>query len=358
MTNGRRPPDNDLVLRALRGERTERTPVWLMRQAGRFDPAYRQLRAARGLELEELFAHPEYAAEITTLPLRFGVDAAILFQDILTLLGPMGAPFIFRPGPLLDHPIRSAADANRLAVYEPSNRLGFVFESIHRALDRIEEGVPLLGFAGAPFTLLAFLTCGKSPSVDASPLAAFLSDHPGAAAALLGRIAEVTAAYLRCQIDAGVHAVQLFESCADLVDASTYQDWALPYQRRVFAALRGAEAPTILFAKGIAPEMMASSGASAISVGSGVSLGSARRAMSGGGVQGNLDNGLLLHGTPEEVRKASEQCIKEGRHVGHVLNLGHGVLKDTPVANVEAMITAAHSCICAADPMSTCGEAG
>ncbi|MEM1423190.1 MAG: uroporphyrinogen decarboxylase family protein, partial [Planctomycetota bacterium] len=254
-------PTNDLVLRALRGGTTERTPVWLMRQAGRFDPAYRELRARAGLELEELFASPEHAAEISMLPVRYGVDAVILFQDILTPLGPMGAPFVFRPGPVIDRPIRTGDDADRLEEYDPREHLAFIMESIRLTLDRIDGRMPLLGFAGAPFTLLCFLVCGGSPRDAQDDVARFLREHPDAAHALLGRIASVTASYLRAKIDAGVHAVQLFESCAGLLEDDAYAEWALPYQQRVFAELRDTNRPTIIFAKDAPPELLHRSGA-------------------------------------------------------------------------------------------------
>ena len=342
-------PHNDLVLRAMRGERTVRTPVWLMRQAGRFDPAYRRLRSDAGLELEALFAHPRFAAEITLLPVRFGVDAAILFQDILTPLGPMGASFVFRPGPVLERPVRTADDADRLERYEPEQRLGFVRESIAGVLERLNGSVPLLGFAGAPLTLLAFLVEGGSPGGDAARVRAFLRDHQTAAQRLLQRIADLTSAYLQMQIDAGVHAVQLFESCAPLFDDAEYRRWALPFQQSVFDALMDekghAPVPRVLFAKDTGPSLMAESGADAISVGSGSSIAEARRAIGAGGIQGNVDNRLLRDGTSDAVRAAAVACIRAGGHLGHVLNLGHGVLKGTPVENVEAMIDAAHSTV-------------
>jgi len=343
-SNGSR---NDLLLRAMRGERTERTPVWLMRQAGRFDPAYRQLRESAGLELEQLFAHPTLAAEITALPVRFGVDAAILFQDILTPLGPMGAPFVFRPGPVLEQPIRSAADADRIVEFDCAEDLSFVPQSIGLALDHLKGEVPLLGFAGAPLTLLAFLLEGSSPRGDASQMRAFMHRHPEAAQGLLTRITNITAEYLRMQIGAGVHAVQLFESCAPMFTQDEYRDLALPSQQEIFRSLHkyAPETPTVLFAREGDPAIMAASGADVISVGSNVSLSEAKRAMPGRAVQGNVDNHLLLSGLPEQVREAASNRIREGRHCGHVLNLGHGVLPGTPVENVLAMIEAAHLCV-------------
>lgn len=340
-------PRNDLILRAMQGQRTERTPVWLMRQAGRFDPAYRRLREEAGLELEQLFAHPDHAADITVLPVRFGVDAAILFQDILTPLGPMGAPFVFRPGPVLDRPVRSADEADRLTGYDPRQRLGFVAESIRLALERLEGAVPLLGFAGAPLTLLAFLVEGESPRGNGAKTRQFVRDNREAAEGLLARISALTAEYLLMQIDAGVHAVQLFESCAPIFDAEEYRDLALPYHQEIFRLLGDYRpgTPRVLFAKNVEPTIMAASGADVISVGSGVPLAAARAAVRGRAVQGNVDNLLLRDGTPEQVNEAAAACIREGGHSGHVLNLGHGVLQGTPVANVQAMIDAAHGCV-------------
>ncbi len=340
-------PRNDLILRAMSGKRTERTPVWLMRQAGRFDPKYRELRERTGLELEQLFAHPEYAAEITVLPVRFGVDAAILFQDILTPLGPMGAPFVFRPGPVLEQPIRSPSDAERLIEYDCEEHLAFVPQSIDLSLDRLAGATPLMGFAGAPLTLLAFLLEGGSPRGDAARMRAFFARYPAAAKSLLHRITNVTVDYLRMQIDAGVHAVQLFESCASMFIDAEYRELALPSQREIFQLLReyAPDTPTVLFARDVQPDLMAESGADVISVGAGVSLREAKRAMPRGAVQGNVDNQLLLSGTVDEVCDATRACIRAGRHDGHVLNLGHGVLPGTPVANVQALIDAAHDCI-------------
>ena len=344
MSEPRPAPENDLVLRAMRGQRTERTPVWLMRQAGRFDPAYRTLRADAGLELEQLFAHPERAAEITVLPIRFGVDAAILFQDILTILGPMGANFVFRPGPVLERPVGTPQHADHLREFDPADELSFVFESVRLALDRLEGRVPLLGFAGAPLTLLHFLVYGGSPGSDAGRLVSFLNEHTDAAEELLRRLASVTESYLREKIRAGVHAVQLFESSADAVDQLTYERWALPYQQAIFDRLSGTGVPTVLFARNRAPGVMARSGASVLSIGSGRSIVEASRVAGGRAVQGNVDNQLLLNGSSESVRESTMRCIRDGGHRGHVLNLGHGVLKDTPVANVRAMIDTAREC--------------
>jgi len=334
-------PKNDLVLRALRGESTARTPVWMMRQAGRFDPAYHRLRAEAGLELEDLFRHPEYAARITLLPVRLGVDAAILYQDILTPLSPLGAHFVFRPGPTLAAPIRTAEDAARLTEYDPRAELGFVYESIERALELLAGEVPLLGFAGAPFTLLAFLVAGRSPG-DGAEVRRFLAAHPDAAHELLAMLARITGGYLEAKVRAGVHAVQLFESCADLLSPHEYATWCAPYQRDALAPLAG-RVPRILFARDVQDVgSLVAAGADAYSVATGVDLEAARGVLGDSvGLQGNVSNQLLRTGAPAEIAAAVHACVQAGAGRGHVLNLGHGVLKDTPFDNVVAFLDAA-----------------
>jgi uroporphyrinogen decarboxylase len=335
-------PENDLVLRALRAEATPRTPVWMMRQAGRFDPEYHRLRAEASLELEDLFRHPEYAARITLLPVRLGVDAAILYQDILTPLSPLGAHFVFRPGPVLARPVRTADDAARLESYDPARELTFVYESIERALELLGGALPLLGFAGAPFTLLAFLVAGASPG-DGEDVRRFLRRHEAAAHDLLARLADVTAAYLGAKVDAGVHAVQLFESCADLVSPDEYRTWCAPYQARVLAPLAG-RVPRILFARDVRDvTLLPAAGADVYSLATGVDLRAARAVLgSHVGLQGNVCNQLLASGSAADIAGAVRTCVQAGGGRGHVLNLGHGILKGTPFDNVVAFLDAAH----------------
>jgi uroporphyrinogen decarboxylase len=345
---------NDLLLRAARRERTERTPVWMMRQAGRFDPAYRALRERCGLPLEELFRTPELAAEITLQPRRFGVDALILFQDILTPLAPMGAPFVFRPGPVLERPPRTAAVIDGLRPIDPARDLPFVAESIRLVRDELAGAMPLLGFAGAPFTLAAFMLEGGSPKgLDATRR--LMRDDPVLLHALLGRLARLTIDYLKHQIDTGVDAVQLFESVADALSEREYRTFAHPYQAHVLQALHGT-VPLILFAKEQADlARMIATGATVLSVGTRVDL--ARAAAEYGdrvALQGNVDNQLLADGTPAEVARATEACIRAGGQRGHILNLSHGLLPRTPVDNVRQLIETCRST--RLDPEPACTE--
>lgn len=337
-------PANDLLLRAMRREPVERTPVWLMRQAGRFDPEYRALREQADLPLEAMFREPELAARISLLPKKFGVDAIIFFQDILTPLAPMGAEFIFRPGPILDTPIRTAGDIDALRSYDPTDKLGFVSETLRLVRSELAGELPVLGFAGAPLTLAFFLIEGGSPGSSASHVRALMNDHPSLMHTLLDRLADMTADYLALQVEAGVDAVQLFESVADMVSREQYEEFAHRYHTKIIAKL-GRRVPTILFAKEQpAIDLMVESGADVLSVGACVDLGEAQR-LYGHRVafQGNVDNRLLAQGTTDEIDSAVRDCLDAGGRCGHILNLNHGLLKDTPVDNVVRFIESARS---------------
>ena len=350
-------PQNDLVLRAARGERTERTPVWMMRQAGRFDPEYRKTRKRAGLHLEELFAHPELATEISLLPKRFGVDAIIFFQDILTPLAPMGARFVFRPGPVLETPIRTTADLDALETFDPAEKLEFVGKTLANLRSILRDDLPLLGFAGAPLTLAFFLTAGGSPGSNGQEARDLMESDPAAMHRLLDKLADTTADYLLYQIESGAQAVQLFESCADLVTPEVYRDFALPYHVKIFAKL-GDLVPRILFAKDQpAVDLMVESGADVLSLSSRVDLADTKR-LYGDRVafQGNVDNHLLATGTPDEVAEAVLSCLRAGRHEGHILNLGHGLLRDTPVDNVCRLIETSRTVLHDVESPSTSQE--
>jgi uroporphyrinogen decarboxylase len=332
-----------LLLRAIRHEPVERVPVWLMRQAGRADPAYLAYRERVGLDLHALFRSPEHAVALSLLPRRFGVDAIIVYQDILTPLEPMGADFVFSPGPRLAQPLRDAAAVARLKPCDPPGQLAFIGEAI-RALKRELGGdLPLIGFAGAPFTLAAFLVEGKSPGGMERTLA-FAAEQPEAFGDLMERLTRMTADYLNYQAACGVDVVQLFESVGDGIPRPLYERFAQPSHQRIFGALKSG-LPAILFAKGSPyPDLMLESGAAVLSVGSGTSLkellarGAGRIA-----VQGNVDNRILAQSTPEQVSAAVQRCIAETGGRGHVLNLNHGLLPETPFANVLAFIQAARS---------------
>jgi len=331
-----------LLLRAARGEQTERTPVWLMRQAGRTDPEYLAYRDNTGLPLEDLFRHPEHAANITLLPKRFGVDGLIIYQDILTPLTPMGAHFVFDPGPKLTKPIDTAADALALRSYDVAAELGFVRETFARVHDLVQGTLPVLGFAGAPFTLAVFMLEGGSFKDKADRSLAFFENEPVAAGHLMEQLTAMTIAYLQHQVRWGAAAVQLFESAAFLLTPDQYRRYALPAQQAIFAALRG-HAPTIVFAREWPRAAdLAAAGADIVSLPAGLGIRAARAALGEGQVvQGNVDNKLLVTGPPEAIVAATEQCIEEGGHRGHIFNLSHGLLRETPYEHVRLVIDTA-----------------
>jgi uroporphyrinogen decarboxylase len=335
------PLKNDLLLRAVNREAVPRVPVWLMRQAGRSDPEYRAYRERVGLDLYDLFRSPEHAVPISLLPRRIGVDAIIMFQDILTPLTPMGADFKFNPGPLLERPIASADRIEALQPYEVEAELGFVALTIRGLLEELGGALPVLGFAGAPFTLAAFMIEGKSPALELGPVLAFIREEPAAFAALLERLTAVTIAYLSYQVAAGVHAVQLFESMGERIPRPIYEQYVQPSHERIFAAL-SPKAPTILFVRGSPfPDLMLRSGAAVLSVGANTPLAAIQG--HGGVVQGNVDNQLLATGTPDEVEAAARACLTAGGGRGHILNLGHGILAETPFENVRRFVETTHA---------------
>lgn len=334
-----RPPTHDLLVRAARGEATERTPIWLMRQAGRSDPAYLRYREEHPAPLEALFRSPEHAANISLLPERFGVDGIIFYQDILTLLTPMGAHFVFNPGPSLQAPIDTVAALDALHTFDVERELAFVGETFDRIDAQLAGRLPVLGFAGAPLTLAAFVLQGGSFGHTADRFQAFLKNEHAALHRFLEKCTEATIAYLRYQTRCGVVAVQLFESVAYLLSPQQYRDFALPYQQQIFRALKG-EVITIQFAREWNDlASLQAAGADIVSLPSTISVREARAALGPRQVlQGNLDNHLLAHGPWEEVEASARRILAEGAHTAHIFNLSHGLLRETPFERIERLV--------------------
>ena len=347
---------NDLLLRASRCLSVERVPVWMMRQAGRSDPVYRRIRRELNLPLERLFrtcpapmsqTEVESAVKISLLPKRIGVDAIIVYKDILTPLAPMGAHFRFDPGPILSSPIRTQAQINALRpVDEPPTQLAFTGSVIRKLRETLNEELPLIGFAGAPLTLAFFLIAGESPikrgtgiSEKATPVLQMMEEAPELLHRLLKKLTEMTINYLNYQISEGVQIVQLFESIADILPRQIYEEFAFPYHQQIFAELNP-EAPGILFAKECDyVDLMHQSGANVLSVGKCVDLGKAKANTNGTvAFQGNVDNDILRDGTPADITAAINTCLKQGGKTGHILNLSHGLHRDTPFENVKHFI--------------------
>lgn len=333
---------NTLFWRAIHGFSTERPPVWLMRQAGRSDPAYRTLRASVALELEQLFQAPELAAQISLLPARWGVDALIFFQDILSPLAPMGAPFLFRPGPQLAAPFRDVSDFTKLSPFDVVEKMPFIAETFRLIREEAGPQMPLLGFAGAPLTLLSFLAEGKSPPPELPNTRSLMQSHPRAVHEILDTLARVTVDYLKYQLASGACAVQLFESAAHYFTRAEYIEFALPRQQFIFDALKG-HGTTIHFARlldhHIALADLHAAGADVLSLSGPYSIRQAREELDARLiVQGDLDNQLLLEGPCDAIQEAARSCIDEGQCRGHIFNLNHGILADTPHQHVTCLV--------------------
>lgn len=315
--------ETPLFLRALAGEDTPIAPVWFMRQAGRFLPEYRALKET--YTFWELARTPELACEVTLQPIRrLGVDAAILFQDIMTPLPPMGVDIAFAPGPVIEDPIRTGAQVDALRVPEQDEIAPFVTDAI--GLIRQECPVPLIGFGGAPITLATYLVQGGG-SKDYEQLRGFLRRDPGAAHALLEKLTEVSIRYLTMQVEAGAQAIQLFDSWAGLHDAETYREFCLPYNERIFQALEG-KVPRIYLAVN-ATHLYGEFGAlscEAFSVDWRTPLNVAKARIGRPCVmQGNLDPADML-GPKEHIRKSVERVLTAGQGGAHVFNFGHGMM--------------------------------
>lgn len=351
--------ENNLLLRAVRRLPVERVPVWLMRQAGRSDPAYRKLRNRISLPLERLFqtipgpfsaAEVEWVIEISLLPKRIGVDAIIMYHDILTPLAPMGVHFRFAPAPVLSTPIRTASQiAGLRSLDKPSSQMKFTGEVIRGLCRALDGRLPLIGFAGAPLTLAFFMITGKSPmsqgsklSSDAAVVFQMMRESPHLFHELLQRLTQMTITYLNFQISQGVQIVQLFESIADGIERPLYEAFAQPYHEQIFEAL-SADTPSILFAKECPYlDLMLRSGADVLSVGRCIDLKEAQVHAAGRvAVQGNVDNRVLRDGTPDDVTAAVDKCLQQAGRVGHILNLNHGIHRDTPFENVKHFVKAA-----------------
>jgi uroporphyrinogen decarboxylase len=326
-----------LLIRAARGERVERPPVWAMRQAGRWDPEFRAVRA--GMSFFEFSENVEAATRATLCPRRFGVDAIILFYDITTLPLAMGLPFTLKTGagPVPDRPIRTPADLDRLNPAPAPDSYGHIRALLKRVKEELGGALPVLAFAGAPFTVATYcIGTGK----DVTATRAFAAENPAAWNGLLERLTGATVGFLRTLIDDGADAYQLFDSWAGGLTPSEYDAWAQPYHARILAGATGV--PRILFVKeGPYLPRMCAAGAEVISLGSVHDLAAARRDYPYLVFQGNVDEEIVRGGTPEEVRGAVRACLRAGGGSRHILNLNHGVDKDTPPANFEAYVTAA-----------------
>jgi uroporphyrinogen decarboxylase len=341
--------ENDLMLRALRGEAVERVPVWMMRQAGRTLPEYRQVRAEAG-GFKDLLFHPEWAAEVTVQPVdAYGVDAAILFSDILVVPEAMGLPYelVEKVGPRFGQTIRSASDLAALRPIDPLKDLDYVMSAIAQILGALDGRVPLIGFAGAPWTIFCYMVEGKG-SKDWTLARRMLWEEPALADALLGQIAEATTAYLRAQIEAGVHVVQLFDSWAGSLSRSLYVSRILPHVQSIVEGL-GARVPVTVFAKGgghFLQDLMTLP-CTAVGLDWQTDRATARslaNAAPGGPkvLQGNLDPSIL-YAQPGIIREETHHMLDEFGMTRTIANLGHGLYPDIPADHGRAFVEAVKS---------------
>ncbi|HAY3534105.1 uroporphyrinogen decarboxylase [Elizabethkingia anophelis] len=332
---------NDLYLRALKGETVERPPVWMMRQAGRYLPEFIALR-----DKYDFFTRcqtPELAAEITVQPIRrFPLDAAILFSDILVVPQAMGIDFKMKEnvGPWLDNPIRTKEAVEQIVVPDVDDTLSYVFDAITLTLEHLNNEIPLIGFAGSPWTILCYCVEGKgSKAFDIAK--SFCFQQPEAAHQLLQKITDTTIAYLKRKVEKGVSAVQVFDSWGGMLSPADYQEFSWKYINQIVEALSPLT-EVVVFAKGCwyALEDMAKSKASALGVDWTVTPEIARK-LTGGNItlQGNFDP-ARLHSSPETIRKMVHEMIDRFGKDKYIANLGHGILPNIPVENADAFIRA------------------
>jgi uroporphyrinogen decarboxylase len=335
---------NHPFLAACRREAVPHTPVWLMRQAGRYMEEYRTLRAQYGFL--ELCKKPDLAAEITVTPVdRLKVDAAILFADILLILEPMGVGLEYSKGdgPMIHRPVRSGKDVDGLNDFDPEKELSFVYEAVKKTCAALDGRVPLIGFAGAPFTLASYLIEGAG-SRNYIHTKKLYYTAPEIWHHLMQRLSQLITKYLNCQIAAGVQAVQLFDSWAGCLTPGDYEEFVLPYTRSVIAGITKG-VPVINFSTGTAGllKQIRAAGGDVIGLDWRINLDEGWAIVGHDvAVQGNLDP-VALFAAPEELRRRVADVLERaGNRPGHIFNLGHGVLPETPVDHVIAMVETVH----------------
>jgi uroporphyrinogen decarboxylase len=338
----------ELFLRACRFEPVERVPVWIMRQAGRYLPEYQAVR--KNHSFLQICKTPDVAAEVSLQPFRIiGVDAVIVFSDILIVAEAMGLPLdVPDSGPVLSNPVRDLAAVRRLRDFDPASDTRFVGDAIRAICKEAGPDVPVIGFAAAPWTLACYMIEGETRG-DISRAKEMLRSEPQIVRELLERIARATALYLKSQISAGAAVIQLFDTWAGELTSEEYDAFELPATKMVYDLLGHDEAPKILFAKGSAHllESLPATGADVISVDWRTDLAEARATLdrvAGRRValQGNVDPNILL-GAPADVGEAAHSAVDKTGGLGHILNLGHGILPATPVENAKAFVAAGKS---------------
>ena len=342
---------NDRFLRALRREPTDTTPIWVMRQAGRYLPEYRATRERAG-NFMGLAQNPEYACEVTLQPLaRFELDAAILFSDILTIPDAMGLGLSFAhgEGPQFARPLRTAADIAKLAVPDMDGELRYVMDAVRLIRQELRGRVPLIGFSGSPWTLACYMVEGRG-SRDFATLKAMCWDQPKLAHQLLDTLAQAVAAYLIAQAAAGAQALMIFDTWGGLLGPAPFREFSLRHMAQIVAELkndtRARELPVILFSKGAGAHLaaLADTGCAGLGVDWTIDLAEARAAVAGRvALQGNLDPAILRAGPAVIRREARAVMDSYGNHPGHIFNLGHGITPEVDPDHVKLLVDEVHA---------------
>jgi uroporphyrinogen decarboxylase len=342
-------PTDGRFLRACRGEPVDATPIWLMRQAGRYMPEYRALRERWGIL--DLIKQPDLACQVTLQPIdAFDLDAAIIFADILPPLQGMGLSleFVKGEGPLIHNPIRTTADVANLRTPPPEDALSFTLDAIRLARRELDgRGIPLIGFSGAPFTLGSYAVEG-GPSKHLGRVKRLMMDEPAAWADLMTKLSTVAGGYLLAQARAGAQALQLFDSWCGELSPDDYVEYVLPYTRRTIELAKPGGVPIIHFGVGTSGfiEQIATAGADVVGVDWRISLADARRRLPPGSpVQGNLDPIALTASWPALQARAERVLQSAAGEPGHIFNLGHGILPHTPTDNVKRLAEFVHAAI-------------
>ncbi len=341
---------NDIFIKTLLKQPVDKTPVWMMRQAGRYLPEYKATRAKAG-SFMNLCTNPELACEVTLQPLqRFDFDAAILFSDILTIPDAMGLGlyFIEGEGPKFKNPIRTESDIKKLSVPDPVAELSYVIDAVSLIRKNLQGRVPLIGFSGSPWTLATYMVEGGS-SKSFQKVKGLMYQKPRAMHQMLDKLAQSVAAYLNAQIEAGAQAVMVFDTWGGMLSTEDYNEFSLHYARQVRSLLKtnvdGQEVPTVFFTKGggLWLEDMADAGYSALGLDWQTDIAKARQRVGDKvALQGNMDP-ISLYAEPERIRQQVKTILqKYGQGSGHVFNLGHGILPDVNPEHVKVMVDAVH----------------
>ncbi len=344
------PLKNDVFIQSLLKQPVERTPVWMMRQAGRYLPEYRSIRAQAGSFLN-LCTNPELACEVTLQPLeRFKFDAAILFSDILTIPDAMGLGLYFSEGegPKFKNPVRTERDINKLPIPDPDMELRYVVDAVRLIRKNLQGRVPLIGFSGSPWTLATYMVEGGS-SKSFQKVKGLMYENPLQMHKMLEKLAKSVALYLNAQIEAGAQAVMVFDTWGGLLTTEDYKEFSLNYAQQIRSLLNtnvnGVEIPTIFFTKGGGQwlEEMSKIGYSALGLDWQTDIGIARKRVGDKvALQGNMDP-ISLYADPEKIKLQVKSILeKYGSGSGHIFNLGHGILPDVKPEHVETMVNAVH----------------